>query len=523
MQSFFAGTITLIVAGLLSRIFGAIPKFVLPRLVGMEALGLYQMTYPLLIFVITLARFGLPVALTKRIAEASRQGDTGTIRRLFLLGLLLAIISGAILSLVIFLSAPLIARYYLHHPEATLTIQMVGVSILPISIASTFRAYYQGLSEMRPPALSSVMETIMRTVTTLVLARLLAPLGMGKAAAGMMLAISIGEWFGLLWLIYPLWKDNRNQKIPLAQPLIPPPTSQPKHDRTSLFSLFPSLWRMAYPVGLTGIVGTLAYALEPSLVVWCFETTGMHKSDVLSAYGALNGLAMFLIWFPTTFTYPLAVSLIPAVSRASVVHDQKLIIRRLNQSLRFIAAISMPLVAFMIIFRKPLALVLFGEKSVADYLLWIAPFAPLLYVQGPLGAALQGMSLQRITFFHTLVGSTGRLLAIALFVPLTTLGMNGVALAVDISIVLTTFLHIDRLKRVLKWRIPWEGQLLSLMSALVAALLIYVLFPLGESPQGVGLIVDFSLMLLLTALIYRFSGLITARDMRRIIQTFRRR
>ena len=522
MQSFFAGTITLIIAGLMSRIVGSLPKFILPRFVGMEAIGLYQMTYPLLILLITIARFGLPVALSKRIAEASRRGDIEMIQRLFRLGLMISIMTGGLLSAIVFLFAPFLATYYLRHPEATYTIQMVAVSILPISIASTYRAYYQGLSEMRPPAWSSIMETLMRTVAMLMFASMLEPLGTGKAAAGMMLAISMGEWFGLLWLIYPMWKEKQRYKkqLPSAHPF--PADVDPKKP-SNLWTLFPALWRIAYPVGLTGIVGTLAYALEPSLVVWSFEVSGASKNEVVQAYGALNGLAMFLIWFPTTFTYPLAVSLIPAVSRAYIVQDKKLIIRRLNQSLRFIAAISMPLVAFMIVFRKPLALLLFGEERVAEYLLWIAPFAPLLYVQGPLGSALQGMSLQRITFFHTLIGSAGRLATIALIIPWTTLGMKGVALAVDMSIVLTTCLHIDRLRRVLAWRIPWKDQILSLTTAFVVALLLHMLLPLKETLPWMGLVLAFSLLLVLTALLYRFFGLITARDLQRMIQLFRRR
>lgn len=522
MQSFFAGTITLIIAGLLSRILGSLPKFILPRFVGMEVIGLYQMSYPLLILLITIARFGFPVALSKRIAEASRRGDMEMIQRLLRLSLLISIMTGALLSAIVFLLAPWMATYYLRHPDATYTLQMVAASILPISIASTYRAYYQGLSEMRPPAWSSVMETLMRTVSMLLLAAMLEPLGTGKAAAGMMLAISMGEWFGLLWLIYPLWKEKRRQEKqqPSAHPF---PSDIDQKKTTNLWAPFPALWRIAYPVGLTGIVGTLAYALEPSLVVWSFDVSGASKNEVVSAYGALNGLAMFLIWFPTTFTYPLAVSLIPAVSRAYIVQDQKLIIRRLNQSLRLIAAISMPLVAFMIVFRKPLALLLFGEESVADYLLWIAPFAPLLYVQGPLGSALQGMSLQRITFFHTLIGSAGRLATIALVIPWTTLGMKGVALAVDMSIVLTTCLHLDRLRRVLAWRIPWKDQLFSLTTAFVVALFLYMLLPHEKTLSWLGLVLAFSLLLVITALLYRFFGLITARDLQRMIQLFRRR
>ncbi len=52
-QSFIKGTMILLAAGIINRILGFVPRITLPRVIGPEGIGLYQMGYPFLIVVLT--------------------------------------------------------------------------------------------------------------------------------------------------------------------------------------------------------------------------------------------------------------------------------------------------------------------------------------------------------------------------------------------------------------------------------------------------------------------------------------
>jgi stage V sporulation protein B len=69
-QSFLNGAIILLAAGMTSRILGFVPRIMLPRIIGAEGVGLYQMGYPFLIMLITVITGGIPLALAKMVAEA---------------------------------------------------------------------------------------------------------------------------------------------------------------------------------------------------------------------------------------------------------------------------------------------------------------------------------------------------------------------------------------------------------------------------------------------------------------------
>lgn len=45
-QTFIQGTMILLVAGIVNRLLGFIPRIMLPRVIGAEGVGLYQLGYP---------------------------------------------------------------------------------------------------------------------------------------------------------------------------------------------------------------------------------------------------------------------------------------------------------------------------------------------------------------------------------------------------------------------------------------------------------------------------------------------
>src|SRR5690606_42098993 len=74
-QTFLQGTLILIIAGMITRLLGFVNRIVIARLIGEEGVGLYMMALPSLFLMITLTQIGLPVAISKRVAEANAVGD----------------------------------------------------------------------------------------------------------------------------------------------------------------------------------------------------------------------------------------------------------------------------------------------------------------------------------------------------------------------------------------------------------------------------------------------------------------
>ena len=90
-QSFIRGTMILFAAGILNRILGFIPRITLPRVIGAEGIGIYQMGWPFLSVILTIITGGIPVAIAKLIAEAEAEKNETRIRSILRISLAITI------------------------------------------------------------------------------------------------------------------------------------------------------------------------------------------------------------------------------------------------------------------------------------------------------------------------------------------------------------------------------------------------------------------------------------------------
>src|SRR5690554_3706601 len=74
-QSFAKGAIILTAGSVLSRILGVVSLVAIPRIIKDEGMGLMQMVRPIHSFAVVLSIAGLPVALSKLVAEEMAVGS----------------------------------------------------------------------------------------------------------------------------------------------------------------------------------------------------------------------------------------------------------------------------------------------------------------------------------------------------------------------------------------------------------------------------------------------------------------
>ncbi|MBE3553936.1 MAG: stage V sporulation protein B [Thermicanus sp.] len=447
-QTFFQGAFILLAAGIINRLLGFIPKAILPRTIGTEGIGLYQMVFPLFIFFLTIARFGLNVSISKVVAEAYAVGDTRKIRLSLIIATLMVLAISLLLIPVLLFGSGWMARFFFTDERVFYPLLSMIPAIPIIALSTILRGYFQGVQNMTPPALSSVLESFIRILSMILLSYYLLPYGLGQAAMGLMIGMTLGE---LASLIYLLSRFRKARRILFT-------SSFPHLSRNGkeLKSTFFELWRISLPVTASGLVGSFSYAAEPILVAQSLGLAGIGAATATALYGELSGLAMFLIWFPTTLTYSLSVSLVPAVAEAYAQKKEEQIGMRLNQALRLTFLLTTPFILFFLLFAQQLTDFLFGAPQVGILLQVVAPFAPFLYVQGPLAAALQGLNMARASFYNSLYGAIVKSLLILLLASRPELNIAGVALAINVGMMLVTLLHFFSLRNRIEWKIPWK-------------------------------------------------------------------
>src|SRR5690606_19783563 len=362
MTKFLRGTIILMAAGLITRLLGFVNRIVIARMIGAEGVGLFMMSFPTLILVITLTQMGLPVAISKAVAEAEARGDRKKIKKILAVSLAVTGALSIIFTPALILLAPYLSKALFTDPRTYYPLVAISPIIPIVAVSSVIRGYFQGKQNMKPAAISQVIEQIVRIALIAFFAKEFLPLGIEYAAAAAMVASVLGEFASLAYL-FMMFKVKK--KFPIRKNFF----KSVKAGRKTLLELMD----VALPATGSRMIGSLAWFFEPIVVSHSLLLAGVAASIATKQYGLLTGYALPLLMLPSFVTYSLSTSLVPAISEANAHRNYKLVEHRLQQALRFALLTGGLAVVVLYVFAKPLMTLMYGSPEGFGFIKLMAP------------------------------------------------------------------------------------------------------------------------------------------------------
>ncbi|MGM0942032.1 MAG: stage V sporulation protein B [Bacillota bacterium] len=495
-QTFLQGTLILILAGMITRFLGFINRIVVARLMGEEGVGLYMMALPTFFLVITLTQLGLPVAISKRIAEAEARGDHAKIKKILIVSLVVTGISSIIFTTAMIVATPFIASTLLTDERTLYPLLAISPIIPIIAISSVLRGYFQGKQNMKPQSYAQVIEQIVRIACVALFVKLLLPYGLEYAAAGAMFSIILGEFVSLLYMVKMF---NLKKRIKIRTRFFTYLTSS-KNTLKELFSI-------ALPSTGSRLIASFSNFLEPILVAQSLAIAGISSTLATRQYGELTGYVLPLLFLPTFITHSLSVALVPSISEAEATNNHTLIHYRIHQSIRLSFASGAIATIVLSLFSVPILTYMYGSGDASRFVLLMAPFFILLYIQAPLQAALQALDLARPAMWNSFIGNACKFIALFFLASNPSFGIMGVAIAIALSVVLITLLHLGSLYKAIGFGIPWKD-IVKMIALLVMTWGVGQIIKSIYENINPGIIIFISLLLLLTGIYVLFLFLL---------------
>lgn len=442
-QTFLQGTLILIFAGMITRLLGFVNRLVVARFLGEEGVGLYMMALPTLFLIMTLTQIGLPVAISKRVAEADARNDPEKVKKILTVSLIITAVTSVIFTTTMMLGAPFIAKTLLTDERTLYPLLAISPIVPIIAISSVLRGYFQGKQNMKPQSYSMVIEQVVRITCVALFIKLLLPYGVEYAAGGAMFSVILGEFASLLFMVY-LFKRKKTIKVRYRF------FSYLKASKDTLKELF----SIALPSTGSRMIGSLTHFLEPILVAQSLAIAGISTALATKQYGELTGYVMPLLFLPTFITQSLSVALVPSISEAEANQHRELIHYRIHQSIRISFASGAIATIVLSLFAGPILTYMYGTDNASRFLVLMAPFFILLYIQSPLQAALQALDLAKPAMWNSLIGAAFKLTVLYLLASNANFGIMGVAVAMCVGVVLVTLLHLAALQKTIRFSIP---------------------------------------------------------------------
>ena len=463
-QSLLNGALILTMATLIVKVIGVIYKIPLSNMIGTVGRGYFDSAYNLYVPIYTISMAGLPVAISNMVSKAMAKGLYRDVKIVYKVSKRLFLGVGILGTLAMLISAFPYA-FISNNMSALPAIFVITPAIFFCCLMSSYRGYYNGLSNMTPTAVSQVFEALGKLVFGIVGAKIAILYGesrfaqgltvFGKtvataeeaagaiypyAAAGAIAGVTIGTVIGLIYLIIlHKVKGDRITKAELAV--------APKPEKASVISK--NILKFAIPVAISSLVFSVTNLIDSITIqnrighmvegnleyirnLYSAELVGVANDQIKTfLYGAYSLSLDFRNLIPS-LTMTLGISAIPALSAAWAVKNKQKIRVSIESVIRVTMLVAMPCGIGMGVLAQPILATFYGGGKSAS---GISIAAPVLTVYGftiflmalsqPMTNMLQALDKTKVPLISLSIGALVKLIANFVFVSIPALNVNG--------------------------------------------------------------------------------------------------
>lgn len=494
-NSVFGGVLILSIGSVLAKLFSAIYRIALTRILGGEGVGVYQLIFPFYSLCVTLASAGIPMAVSKVVAK--QKGNEKIVLKKMLK---LIIIVSIVISLLLSVSAKGLAK--LQGVKSIYVCYLIlAPSILFVGVSSVLRGYFQGVHNFVPSAISNIVEQFVKLVCGIILTVGLLPLGMIYSVVGAVIAIVISELISLLCLIVSIKKDKQKTlKADVSVKMI---------------------LKDVLPITITNLILPFSNFIDSVLVVNLLSIS-FPKNISVFLYGIETGAVASLVGLPSIFSFAVASVVLPNIAKEKKSYNRA---KKLTLAIKTVLAVSLPFAMIFLLTPNNIINLLYAERlkgfningtSIASGLLaWSGLGVVFLSVNQVLSSSLQALDERNETIRNLLIGVAVKLVLILTFMPCKILNIYALSIAnlfCYITVAILNFMRLNQ-KKLINVEIDFVTGLI--LSNLIMILSLIALLMFCKSTVGV------LLAYCVAALVYLFCIFNTKTFSKRDVASFK--
>lgn len=352
-QNFLHGAAILTAGVVVMKILGAIYKIPLNNILGDAGYGYFNLAYTIYNVLLTISTAGLPVALSRMVAEANTLQRPHQVRRTFRVAMITLTALGLIFSLAMFLFPTEMAIFFVSKAEVSQCVFALSPAVLLVCMTSAFRGYIQGHGNMTPTTVGQVLEVLIKVIVGLILAVVMTKAGksLPVSSAGAIFGVTAGSLAALLYMLAGYLRRYRNKSAAECAASDDVPDSV---GRT--LGVFV---KIGVIITLGASVMSLISLVDAKLIqiqLPKVESIGKELADTL--YGSYSAMQT-LFNLPAAFITPMTIAVVPAISEAVAKRAHAEVSAIAESGIRISAVIAIPMGIGLAVLAYPIVHILY--------------------------------------------------------------------------------------------------------------------------------------------------------------------
>jgi stage V sporulation protein B len=404
MSHWATDTVLLAVTNFFTGTLGFFYRLILSKYLGSEGMGIYQQTLAFFSTSITVITAGIPVSVSKLVAE-NRQNNPSKNAH---------IVTSAFGLTTLF---SLFGVIFLVCLSQILNLRLLLI-ILPASIfvgySSVMKGYFFGIQNTAPVRWSNVSESVFRILLGTFLINTNILIKFEGKTRGAVSALTIGELISLSLLFVFFTRSIEPFQI---------------YKKNVTLKNIKEILTIAMPISLSQIINSFSISVESLLIPKGLIVWGLSSKEALAVYGKTSGMVLPLLFFPALFIRAFSANIIPQIAKALSLKNTEYAFKFSQQALLLSSFFSFAVTGFFIALSKPLAQLLFPGFELENLIIGFSVGIPFFYIESILIAILRGMGNNITPIINSLLSffvTNGMLFFLAAKTPM---GIYGYAIA----------------------------------------------------------------------------------------------
>ncbi|MEE0807493.1 MAG: polysaccharide biosynthesis C-terminal domain-containing protein, partial [Acutalibacteraceae bacterium] len=316
------------------------------------------------------------------------------------------------------------------------SLRILALGLPFMSLCTCMKGYFLAVDESLSTAMSDAVEQVLTILAAVALFWYFAPQSIEAACLAAMLASTFGEAVSFLsgWIAYRR-SLRRNT----------PKTVEP--GRGVLHGMF----HIAVPCTLSSAARSLLSTGENLLIPRELRRYGLSEAQSMAAYGLLQGMAMPMLYFPSSFLSSFASLLIPRVAREFEQKHRRAVAHITETAVGAALQFGVFCAAVFFVFGEDWGTAFYSSAEASGYLRILAPLVPLLYLDVVVDSLLKGLDEQLNSMKYNFTDSLIRVLLILCFMRFS--GMPAYVAILFFSSIFNAMMSVRRLLKVAQVRI----------------------------------------------------------------------
>ncbi len=449
-HTFLQGAAILVFATAFVKIIGAIFRIPLANLIGETGMGYYSTAYDLYLPIYSLSMAGFPIAISRIVAEFAASKRYKDVRKTLSVAKKAFYITGFTgFVLMMLLSYPF--AKYTGDLKDIYSIMAIAPSLLFCCMLSAYNGYYEGMRNMYPTAVSSIVQAVAKLVfgygfaiITIKICGALTTRTAAYAAAAALAGVSVSCLAGFVYLKI---RDKKIGDRITAEELAESP------DPIGTKEMLKKLLLISVPIVLGSLVTQVSNLVDVLMVRLQLKgvienntefiysmyndlitSRALEKHEISTAlYGCYKGLAFSVYNLVPSITSVMGVSAIPVLAAAWTTKDKPAIKSNIDTIVKTTSLIAMPAGIGMLCLSEGILSILYPSNPsgivIATPILRILGLAAVFSgITGPLTNILQGIGKQTVPVKNMAIGVVLKIVLNFILVGVPAINITGAAI-----------------------------------------------------------------------------------------------